>query len=623
MSLIKAKLALLTTRQSLSTQFAQHEPILLSLNDITNNNYNVDILICDICDLNNEKTDKFSNEDLQNYSEKIGERLFEKQKHHEFSKIIFLLKENSKLNLNSLSLLHCDFYLYENEITSDFLFHQWQLITQKEQDEAYLNLSSELNHQYELLRTELENKLFEKSKHLIESRKQIFEINNRVEILRKSLFATTEVKNLTEAETVLNDLLVGYNLITWLKIVNTENAQQFENYLKSQFESNCYSCSIKINQEDFNIYFFKGDRRAFKKQDLNYFNKLSEALQINLNRYNNLLSLQKNERLYDLAFHSSPHPIIIIDSTYHIFQANLAAEKKSNSSNDNLKCYELLFERNKPCLGCQLGSKFKIQHDVKTYAVQSNTFNNSLDSDRNYWIHFYEDISEQKALESKFQQTARLSELGLISSSIAHELNNPLGGILSFLQIMKMELPVDHPFITDINFLTDAANRMKKHIEDLLLFSRKEDVIKLEKIDLIDVFQKNLDLLQMQLKKEHLTVTYPTSYQNSNQKAVLHNVSILHFRNTLHLVFQFLLHKLKLKKQNKSNFNGIAEIKISQDEINSYLSILCNLGPHDLKLNSNDLSLITLEKSILDQGFQLVISEPQPMWLQLLVKMPL
>ena len=89
------------------------------------------------------------------------------------------------------------------------------------------------------------------------------------------------------------------------------------------------------------------------------------------------------------------------------------------------------------------------------------------------------------------------------------------------------------------------------------------------------------------------------------------------------MLFGCSLHKLKIKRQIKSNFNGLVEVKISQDQMSSYLSFQSNLGPHDLKLNSNDLSLITLEKSVLDQGFQLVISEPQPLWMQVLIKIPL
>ncbi|MBY0553636.1 hypothetical protein K2P97_03850 [bacterium] len=602
MSVIKSKVALLSQRPEVKAQLAAQEPLMLNINDIRSQPHDIDILIFD-------NSNNLSEEDLQLISSKKGK---------DFLKIAFVFDHQNHISTHKLASLNCDFYMEPEQITPDFLYEQWGILNQQEQDETYLSLSTELNQQYEILRHELENKLHEKSRNLIESRKQIFEINNRVEILRKSLFATTEVKNLGEAESVLNDLLVGFNLITWLRIIPAKDSARFEIDLRNQLESTLHISRIMINNHDFDVFFFKGDRRAFKKPDLNYFSKLTEALQINLNRYNNLLSLQQNERLFDLAFHSSPHPIIIIDNNYEVFQANLAAEQKATEEQDHVKCYQMLFNRSKPCTGCQLGSHFEVQQDVKTYRVQSNKFNNSIDSDRNYWIHFYEDISEQKALESKFQQTARLSELGLISSSIAHELNNPLGGILSYLQIMKMELPAQHPFISDIQFLTDAANRMKKHIEDLLFFSRKEAPIKLENLDINDVLQKNLDLLQMQLKKEHLIVSFqPPAH------TIMHDISILHFRNTIHLVFQFFLHKLRIKKQNKSNFSGLVEVKISQDQINSYLSFSSNLGPHDLRLNSNDLSLITLEKSILDQGFQLVISEPQPMWLQLLIKLPL
>jgi hypothetical protein len=532
-----------------------------------------------------------------------------------FTKIILVMEEGQQLDFPSLRQLRIDHFIFKNDLSSGFLNTIWQELRQKEQDETYLSLSSELNQQYESLKKELEAKLSEKSKNIIESRKQIYEINNRVEVLRKSLYSTTEVKSLAEAESSLNDLLVKFGMITWFKILRDEEFKKFDEDIRAQFDSTIYSSQITIGGQQFHLYFFKGDKRVFRKNDTNYFNKLTEALEINLNRYNNLLSLQKNERLFDLAFHSSPHPIIIIDKDYNVYQANLAAEKHSDEG-EHLKCHQLLFGSSKPCTGCHLGTRFEIQKDIKTYAIQSNKFSNSLDTENNYWIHLYEDISEQKALENKFQQAAKLSEVGLISSSIAHELNNPLGGILSYLQIMKMELPSTHPFQQDIEVLIEAALRMKKHIEDLLFFSRKEDAVKLERADLTDVFEKNLDLLQMQLKKEHLAVSFTQS------ESFFHDVSILHYRNLIHLVFQFLLHKLKLKKQNKSSFSGMVEVKISQDQGNSYLSFNSNLGPHDLRLTSNDLSLITLEKSVLDQGFQLVISEPQPGWMQVLIKMP-
>lgn len=606
MSALKARLAVLSNQDGLMQSLKDYEPVYLNHEILKRQEYYGDVILID--------SDYF-------WSGEITE-LQTKKINSDFQKKIFILPKNKKSsapknNWAGLSALTIERFLHIEDISTDFLNSMWQEIRQKEQDETYLSLSAELNQQYEILKTELENKLHEKSKNIIESRKQIFEINNRVEVLRKSLYSTTEVKSLAEAESALNDLLVKFGMITWFKIIRQEQAQAFEKDLREKFESTLYSSKISISNEVFYLYFFKGDKRPFRKSDLNYFNKLTEALQINLNRYNNLLALQQNERLFDLAFHSSPHPIIVIDNDYHVYQANLAAEKNSEDFSESARCYELLFKQNKPCAGCRLGSKFEIQKDFNTYAVQSNKYTNSLDTEHNYWIHLYENVSEQRALENKYQQTAKLSEVGLISSSIAHELNNPLGGILSYLQIMKMEIAADHPFQQDIQFLTEAALRMKKHIEDLLFFSRKEDAVKLERVELHDVLHKNLDLLQMQLKKEHLIVSF-----QPDEKNYYHDVSILHFRNIIHLVFQFFSHKLRLKRQNKSGFSGLVEVKVSQDQTDSYVSFNSNLGPHDIKLNTNDLSLITLEKSILDQGFQLVISEPQPLWLQLLIKLP-
>ncbi|MBC7458387.1 MAG: hypothetical protein H7235_08925, partial [Bdellovibrionaceae bacterium] len=357
---------------------------------------------------------------------------------------------------------------------------------------------------------------------------------------------------------------------------------------------------------------------VYKKLDLDYFKKLSETLEINLSRSINLQSLQESERLFDLAFHSSPHSILVIDKNYQVLQANLAAEKNAQDEHHKTRCYELLFNRKAPCVGCQLGHNFEVQNEMKTFRVQSSHFSLDSEEESDYYIHLYEDISEQKSVEHKFQQTARLAELGLVSSSIAHELNNPLGGILSYLQIMKLDLPSAHPFQSDIEMMNQTALRMKKIIEELLIFSRKEDSFQPESQSLLKLVQKNLDLLQMQLKKENLKVVFPDSLTEIN-----HLVSALHFRNSIHLAFQFFLQKLKMKRLVQANFTGLVEVKIFQDQMNSYLSFSTNLGPYDVMANTNDMTLITLEKSLIDQGFQVVLSEPKPAWIQLLITLPL
>lgn len=606
MSTLKSKLAFLNTNPELAQKFSEYEPAILSLEDLNQHELNVDILV-------------LTSKDLQQ-SEWI-DLLVKKRRQAEVAKFILALEPSTsvaseRISLESYNKIQPDLVLKKEHLEADIFLQLLEDISQSEQDESYLNLSSELNSQYEIIKEELEKKLVEKTKNLIESRKQIFEINNRFEFLRKTLYVTSKVNSIEQAEAELNTLLAQQNKITWLKIVKDVEAEKFEIDLGEDFNSTFYKVPIIINRFEYWIYFFKTDKKLFKKTDTDYFKKLGETLQINLNRYANLVSLQQSERLFDLAFHSSPHYIMVIDQNYQILQANLAIEKniKDVENSDKSKCYEVLFARSSPCLGCKLGENFQIHDGLKTMRVQSNNFNLNEDDENNYWIHLYEDISEQIALENKFQQTARLAELGLISSSIAHELNNPLGGIISYLQIMKMDLAQNHPFQQDIQMMTDTALRMKKIIEDLLIFSRKENPLQIEEVSIHDVLLKTMDLLQMQLKKENLKISV-----KEPASPILHALSVLHFRNSVHLIFQYFLQKLKFKKLAQSNFTGLVEVKIFQDQMSSYLSFSGNLGPYDAQANTNDMTLITLEKSLLDQGFQVVISEAMPGWIQILI----
>ncbi len=602
MSIIKSKLAFLCKNETSLEMFKDFEPLNLQLKEFKERTYAIDLLICDAA--------------VASQSE-YAQLIKNKKLTNEVSEVILTGTQQQKIPIEFYNLIKPIAFMELSDLTVDQMMLFWDKISQSNQDQIYLNLSAELNSEYEILKTELEKKLLEKTQTLIESRKQIFEINNRVEFLRRTLYITSKVKNLEEAEEEINTLLASYSKVTWFKIIKHLDCDAFEADVKAKLDSTFFKVEIRLQAESYFLYFFRGDKKIYRKQDTDYFKKLSETLEINLSRSINLQSLQQSERLFDLAFHSSPHSILVIDKDYEVLQANLAAEQSPLGAPHKSKCFELLFSRRSPCVGCTLGEKFEIQNEMKTFRVQSSHFILDADEESDYYIHLYENISEQKTIENKFQQTARLAELGLVSSSIAHELNNPLGGILSYLQIMKLDLPSQHPFQNDIEMMTQTGLRMKKIIEELLIFSRKEDSFQPELQSLPKLLHKILDLLQMQLKKENLKVVIADS-----QAEVEHLVSALHFRNSIHLAFQFLLQKLKVKKLNQANFTGLVEVKIFQDQINSYLSFSTNLGPNEITANTNDMTLITLEKSLLDQGFQAIISEPKPAWIQLLITLP-
>ncbi|MFZ3230904.1 MAG: histidine kinase dimerization/phospho-acceptor domain-containing protein [Pseudobdellovibrio sp.] len=602
MQTVKNNLALFCTDVSIHKNWESFEPILISTENINFDNVNAEILLADFSAL----------------SQLVQiNALLQARKQNRIAKLILTYSNDAEhISTDLINELKPNLIKKSSDLTADDFFNLWDSIKLNEQNLAYISLSSELNTTYEDIKNELENKIYDKTKNLIESRRKVFEINSRIEFLRKILYTISEIKSFDTAEEKLNNLLTSYNKVTWFKIIKEDNRLAFEKDIQTHFDSTLFKSEITLNNQTQNLYFFKGDKKPFKKNDIHLFKKMSETLHMNLSRISNLSKLQKNENFFDLAFQSSKNPITVIDRNYQVIQANKAALNSSDSEQTKY-CYQLLFGRDSKCVNCQPGTKFEIQNNNTFYNVHSQPLNLMEQEDNNYWVHVYEDSTEQNLYEKKLTQFARLEELGLISSSIAHELNNPLGGILSYIQIMKMELPAQHPLLPDLNLMHETALRMKKIIEDLLIFSRTNQKLIFESADLSLLVQDVLAQTELQFKVEKIK----TSLILPNEK-INYKLSKTLFHDTINLLLLFFIQKSKEKRTLKQNFISLVEVKITSDQLNYYLTLASNSGHFENELKTKDLNLLAVEKNLTDQGFQLFISEPAKEWIQFSILLP-
>jgi PAS domain S-box-containing protein len=115
-----------------------------------------------------------------------------------------------------------------------------------------------------------------------------------------------------------------------------------------------------------------------------------------------------------------------------------------------------------------------------------------------------DDVTEERQKQERLFLTDRLSSIGEMSAGVAHELNNPLTGIVSLSQLLLESNPPDE-LREDITDIHNEAQRAASIVKNLLTFSRKhapvreptqlnrviEDVIRLRayehKVNNIDV----------------------------------------------------------------------------------------------------------------------------------------
>ena len=91
-------------------------------------------------------------------------------------------------------------------------------------------------------------------------------------------------------------------------------------------------------------------------------------------------------------------------------------------------------------------------------------------------------------------QSEKVASVGRMAAGVAHEINNPLAGILMYAEILKESLLNQQQDIDDIQEIIDQTLRCKTIVSELLEFSR-QSVGKVSAIDLEDLVRKSLNLL--------------------------------------------------------------------------------------------------------------------------------
>lgn len=99
-------------------------------------------------------------------------------------------------------------------------------------------------------------------------------------------------------------------------------------------------------------------------------------------------------------------------------------------------------------------------------------------------------VSVQQALK----QSEKMASMGQLSAGIAHELNNPLGVVIMYCNILLEETSKDSPEYKDLKLIVEQANRCKKIVGGLLNFARKNQVM-LSEVNMNSLVKQSLDAL--------------------------------------------------------------------------------------------------------------------------------
>ncbi len=219
------------------------------------------------------------------------------------------------------------------------------------------------------------------------------------------------------------------------------------------------------------------------------------------------LMLSQAKRDWEQTFDCIESPLAVMQSDYMVRRANLAYLKVAavgeGANASAATCYQYLFGRDSPCQGCPLpvaletgkGARGEIHQGGRTYVVAAFP----MPGDKRA-VCTYRDVTEEYALTKRLIETEKMAAVGQLAGGVAHEINNPLGGILAFAQLMKRDSGRNDADKESLDLIEESALRCKRIVESLLKFSRHSRPDDRRPFDLSKCVEDATVLFKAQLK---------------------------------------------------------------------------------------------------------------------------
>lgn len=187
---------------------------------------------------------------------------------------------------------------------------------------------------------------------------------------------------------------------------------------------------------------------------------------------------------------------------------------------------------------------------------------------------------EIQELQEQLIQLEKVSTIGVITAGLAHDINNPITGLLNSLSRLRKYLNENYQVVKYLDFIEETARKIQKVIKDLLSFSKKQE-IEFAQVNLKKVIEKSILLVSYKINQSNIEIQ--TNF--GSEDCVL-----MGSQHHLEQVFIYLLlnsiEALNEKYKTQNGFKKIIHIDITNNNDFIYIQIFDNgIGIPDDKIN--------------------------------------
>jgi len=225
-------------------------------------------------------------------------------------------------------------------------------------------------------------------------------------------------------------------------------------------------------------------------------------------------ALRESEEKLAGILNSVPDIIIVVDQDLNIIWSNPVAVKFFDSDPIGKQYNDIFNFRNSSYASCCVEKYFEDgrseEHEIEVVGSYGNHVDlwcnasvvaHSEDGTPKSVMMIYRDVTEQKLLQAETARAGQLASIGELAAGVAHEINNPINGIINCAQLLideNNELSEQTEISKRIN---KAGRRIAMIVRNLLSFARDPE----EEPALLhvkSVLSDSLDLTETQVRKD-------------------------------------------------------------------------------------------------------------------------
>jgi two-component system NtrC family sensor kinase len=282
-------------------------------------------------------------------------------------------------------------------------------------------------------------------------------------------------------------------------------------------EQNCLNVPLVCRRKVLGVLtFVQVDFNEITPERQELLNSVGRQIGITIESLQNVSQLMHSKDLLQSVFDGITDMMVLLDRDQRIKMVNQAYLRHYGVALEDIldqPCAAPAAGHHCPFSPASLETVFAVKKPM-TEEVQSSTGEIFL-------VHYYpivdergevvsivrnaKDITADKRVEQRIQHAEKLASLGQLAGGIAHEINNPLGVILCYADLLKGQLTDSSQVLKDVTTIEKHAVNCQRIVADLLDFARGQETAR-QPTEVNRTIEEVVRMVEHQFQRQHCDI---------------------------------------------------------------------------------------------------------------------